>query len=176
MKLRKVFFGSTKDNKDRILYRLYEKCDNQYKKYYIDLKTYEKFSEDYVYNLIPFNSRYGIEKMTRRKVLKTYKSDERLILHIDNLFNGDIFEVDWINDDLTMSGNFKSGNKVFIKRNDEYEEMVTKKIYKVLGDKELSMGDLCVSNLRNVENVLELDYKIVSKDKVLRKKYLKFNK
>ena len=38
------------------------------------------------------------------------------------------------------------------------------------------MDDVCVTNLRNIENVLKLEYKIVSKDKVLRKKYLTFNK
>ena len=176
MNLGKIFLGSTKDGEDRLLYKTYEKYDNGFKRYYIDLKTKEKFSEEYVYNLIPFDSRCDKDRMTRRKVLKTYKSDERLILHTDNLFVGDIFQVDWINDDLNMSGNLKNSNKVFIKRNDEYEEIITKKIYKVLGNSELSMGDLCVSNLRNVENVLELDHKVVSKDTVLRKKYLKFNR
>ena len=67
-------------------------------------------------------------------------------------------------------------NILLIKLNDdEYQDLKTKEIFKVRGNKELVDGELCVDNLRNSSKELNLnEEEVVSKDLILRKSYKKF--
>lgn len=189
MKLENVYVGCTKDGKERVFQKKF--CDYDGCNYtaYIDLKTNEEFLcfDIDMDSLVPYTKVFNNKKYAfKRKVIKTYKSNVKLFYHVDNLYIGNLYRVDWVSDfnkndfnkdNRSMDVSFKCGNRVFVKHcSTEYSDLITHEVYKKLGEDTLSIGDLCVSDLKNIQEFLDLsfDKKVVNKQYVLRKCYQRF--
>lgn len=186
MKLENVFAGCTKDGKERVFQKRYCEYDGFSYTGYIDLKTNEVFTSIDIdtESLVPYTKIFTEKKYAfKRKIIKTFRSDVKLMYHVDNLFLGNLYRVDWIPNSFTpnlpMDVTFKEGNRLFVKVcNTEFRDLRSGKLYKKLGEDTLNIGDLCVSDLRNANEVLELSFDgtLVSKQYVLRKHYQKYGK
>lgn len=191
MKLENVYVGCTKDGKERIFQKKFCNYDGCNYTAYIDLKTNEKFLyfDIDIGSLVPYMKNFTNKKYVfKRKVVKTYKSNMNLLYHVDNLYVGNVYRVDWINgfnkneyyskDNHPMDVSFKQGNRVFVKHcSTEYRDLITQKVYKKLGEDTLNIGDLCVSDLKNIQEFLELSFgeELVNKQYILRKCYQRFD-
>lgn len=190
MKLDNVYVGCTNDGKERVFQKKFCNYDGCGNTVYIDLKTNEKFlcSEIDMGSLVHYTKIFTNKKYSfKRKIVKTYKSNMNLLYHVDNLFVGNIYRVDWVNDfynddycsrdNRPMNVSFECGNRLFVRIcNTEYRDLVTQEVYKKLGEDTLNIGDLCVSDLENVQECLDLSFDkgIVNKQYVLRKCYQRF--
>lgn len=190
MKLDNVYVGCTKDGKERVFQKKSCGCNRCSYTAYVDLKTNEEFLcfDIDMSSLVPYTKIFTDKKYAfKRKVVKTYKRNMNLLYHVDNLFVGNIYRVDWVNDfykndycsrdNRSMDISFKCGNRVFVRHcNTEYRDLVTQEVYKKMGEDTLNIGDLCVSDLKNVQECLELsfDKEVVNKQYVLRKCYQRF--
>ena len=186
MKLENVFAGCTKDGKERIFEKRYRECDGCSYTVYIDLRTNKEFTclDIDMKSLVPYtiaipNKKYAF----KRKIVKTFKSDSKLMYHVDNLFLGNLYRVDWVPNSLTrslpMDVTFKEGNRLFVKVCEtEFRDFRSGKIYKKNGEDTLNIGDMCVDDLRNANQILDLSFDgtVVSKQYVLRKHYQKYGK
>lgn len=189
MKLKNVYTGCTKDGKERIFQKRYLECDGCIYTAYIDLRTNKEFTclDIDMDSLVPYtkivpNRKYDF----KRRIVKAFKSDTRLLYHVDNLFLGDKCRVDWTSslyiasyykeNNKPMSVSLYEGNSLFVKINDdEYRELRTSKLYKAEGDSTLEIGDLCVNNIRKATDELYLNG-IVNKNLALRMHYNKYGK
>lgn len=192
MKLENVFAGCTKDGKERVFQKRYCEYDGCSYTGYIDLKTNEVFTSMDIdtESLVPYTKIFTEKKYAfKRKVIKTYKSNVDLLYHVDNLFLGNLYTVKWVcksnisefdnPNNRLMDVGFKEGNRLFVRLCDtEFRDLRSGKLYKKLGEDTLNIGDLCVSDLRNANEVLELSFDgtLVSKQYVLRKHYQKYGK
>lgn len=192
MKLNNIFAGCTKDGKERVFQKRYRECDGCSYTVYIDLRTNKEFTclDIDMDSLVPYtkiipNRKYAF----KRKVVKTFKADTKLLYHVDNLFVGNLYKVDWLcssyvkkyydKDNRPMDVTFQEGNRLFVKIcNTEYRDLRTQEVYRKLGEDTLNIGDICVSDLKNANEVLELSFDgtLVSKQSVLRKFYRKYSK
>lgn len=192
MKLENVFAGCTKDGKERIFQRRYREYDGCSYTAYIDLRTNKEFTclDIDIDSLVPYtkivpNRKYDF----KRRIVKTFKSDTRLLYHVDNLFLGNLYTVNWVcTENITefnkrnnrlMDIGFKEGNRLFVKVCEtEFRDLRNGKLYKKQGEDTLNIGDICVSDLRNANEMLKLSFDgtLVSKQYVLRKHYQKYGK
>lgn len=191
MKLENVFAGCTKDGKERIFQKRYREHEGCTYTAYIDLRTNKEFTclDINMDSLVPYTKIIPNRKYVfKRKVVKTFKADTKLLYHVDNLFVGNLYKVDWVfssyinkyyaKDNRPMDVTFQEGNRLFVKICDtEYRDLRTQEVYKKLGEDTLIIGDLCVSDLKNANEVLELSFDgtLVSKQSVLRKFYRKYD-
>lgn len=94
MKLDNIFVGFTKDGKEHIFYKRYGYINDVSCTLYIDLETKEQFdiSDVDTDSLVPVVQALNLEKskMFKRKVVKAYKSDRKLLLDASGLFYGDL--------------------------------------------------------------------------------------
>lgn len=192
MKLENVVAGRTKDGKERIFQKRFLEHDGCSYTGYIDLKTNEVFTSMDIdmESLVPYTKIIPNKKHAfKRKIIKTFRSDTKLMYHVDNLFLGNLYKVDWVyngnmpefdkRNNRLMDVGFKEGNRLFVRLCDtEFRDLRTGKLYKKQGEDTLNIGDICVSDLRNANEVLELSFDgtLVSKQYVLRKHYQKYGK
>ena len=192
MRLENVVAGRTIDGKERIFeQKIVQEAGCVYT-IYIDLKTKEEFicfNVD-MDSLIPYKELFPNRKyLFKKKVVKTFKNDMKMLYHVDNLFIGNLYRVRWIyegkmsefdkKNNRLMDINFIEGNRLFVKVCDtEFKDLRTGKVYKKNGEDTLNVGDLCVSDLRNSNQLLELSFDgtLVSKQYALRKHYQKYKK
>lgn len=192
MKLKNVYTGCTKDGKERIFQKRYCECDGCSYTAYIDLMTNKEFTclDIDMDSLVPYtkiipNRKYDFKK----RIVKTFKSDTSLLYHVDNLFLGNLYKVDWVyngnmsefdkRNNRLMDVSFKEGNRLFVRLCDtEFRDLINNKLYKKQGEDTLNIGDICVSDLRNANEILKLSFvgRLVSKQCVLRKHYQKYGR
>ena len=192
MRLENVVAGRTKDGKERVFQKRFCECDGCSYTAYIDVKTKEEFTclDIDMSSLVPYMKIFTNKKYAfKRKVIKTYKSNVELLYHVDNLYIGNLYRVNWVSsgnmDEFNkrnirlMDTSFKEGNVLLVRLcNTEFRDFKTGVIYRIQGEDTLNIGDLCVSDLKNANEILELslDGTLVNKQYVLRKHYQKYGK
>lgn len=96
MRLENVFYGFTKDGKNRCLYKKYKVYETEYGAVngtiYVDLENKREIEISQVDEdtLQPINTLLKGIRKTRRKIIKTYKKEMDISVNINHLFYGDI--------------------------------------------------------------------------------------
>lgn len=173
MNLNNIYAGYTKDGKDRIFYRTFDKRGIVF----IDLKTKERFRLDNIIydTLLSYKNRLNSQNsMSKRKVIKTFNYDTHHMIHLDNIYIGDEAILVWDN----IGYEIINHNVVFVKvAENEYKKLSNFDEYIEYGSEVLKEGDKCVVNLRKLTREIDsFNYDFASRNNILRKSYKKFRK